>query len=306
MASTRLIVEPPGFTSRPYGLASVIEWRDGASRWQNGVEWQAVCGGADTTYDECLIIGATSGAVTGDPVPFPAPPAKSSSAEVQTFGATPFTVYAQVDCSAVGFYDDSAEYARRIFEQHESRALESVFASGVVAEVANAQYPHLQSNAEVLDAEAGSSVAVLQQAVTTVTGGSGSICVEVALGLLEAQLASCFNGQGIIHASLELIALLDNAYLIERVDGQLLTGAGNIVVAGAGYSGAGPDGVLGANVRWMYATPPVFGYRSEPRVTPPESTLNRSLNSVSAIIERNYVLGYDCCLLGVPVSLICG
>jgi hypothetical protein len=304
VASTRLIVEPPGFTPRPYGLSSVVQWRDGDRHWQAGVEWQTVCGDAGSTYDECVIIGATSGAVTGDPVPFPTPPAKTFTATMETFGATPFTVFAQVDCSAVGFYDDSTEYARQVFTEHESTVLEQIFATGIVAGVANVQYPHLQANAAVEIAEPGNRVVTLQQAVTVVTGGT--VCVEVALGLLEAELARCHPGQGIIHVSIDLIALLDNAYLLERVGDQLLTGAGNIVVPGAGYVGAAPDGTFTAGVRWMYATPPVFGYRSDVRVMPPESTLDRTDNTVMAIIERNYVLGYDCCLVAVPVSLTCG
>jgi hypothetical protein len=304
VASTRLIVEPPGFTPRPYSLSSVVTWRDGDRHWQAGVKWQTVCGDAGSTYDECVIIGATSGAVTGDPVPFPAPPAKTFTATMQTFGATPFTIFAEVDCSAVGFYEDSAEYARQVFVEHESTTLEQIFATGVVAGVANAQYPHLQANAAVLDVEAGASVVTLQQAATVVTGGP--VCIEVALGLLEAELARCHAGQGIIHVPIELIALMDNAYLLERVGGQLLTGAGNVVVPGAGYLGAGPDGTFTAAVRWMYATPPMFGYRSDIRVMPPVSTLDRTDNTVMAIIERNYVLGYDCCLVAVPVSLSCG
>ena len=59
-------------------------------------------------------------------------------------------------------------------------------------------------------------------------------------------------------------------------------------------------------VRWIYATPPVFGYRSDVRTFERETTLDRSVNTVKAVAERNYLLGYDCCLVAVPVSLICG
>jgi hypothetical protein len=55
----------------------------------------------------------------------------------------------------------------------------------------------------------------------------------------------------------------------------------------------------------MYMTPPIFGYRSDVRTFPRVETMDRSVNTVFAIAERNYLLGYDCCLHAVPVALTC-
>ncbi len=304
MSSTRLIVAPPDFALPPYSLASVVDWRTGDNHWKAGVEWEAVCGDSNSTYDECVIIGATSGAVTGVPVPFPEPPAKSASAARQNFGATPFTVYAEVDCSAVGFYDDSTELVKARLERTEFKELEKVFFSGVVAEAASAQFPHLAANAAVTDSEANGNLVTLQQAATVVTGTP--VCIEVALGLLESAFADCYSGVGIVHVPNELIPLLDQAYQLEREGERLYTGNGNIVVAGTGYAGSSPAGVVDPNVRWIYMTPQIFGYRSEIRTLERETTLDRSVNTVKAIAERTYLLGYDCCLVAVPVSLMCG
>jgi len=304
VASTRLIVSGPNFALPPYNLASVVDWRDGDGHWRAGVEWETVCGDADSTYDECVIIGATSGAVTGVPVPFPEPGPKAATATRENFGATPFTVYAEVDCSAVGFYDDSTAWARDRLERTEFKELEKIFFSGTVAGVVDAQFPHLAASAEVTDVEANGNSVTLQQAATIVTGSA--VCVEVALGLLESAFADCYSGAGIVHVPNELIPIMDQAYLLERDDDRLITGNGNVVVAGTGYAGSSPAGVVDPAVRWIYMTPQIFGYRSEIRTFAPETTLDRSVNTVKAIAERTYLLGYDCCLVAVPVSLTCG
>lgn len=304
MASGRLIVDPPDFVLPPYSLMSVVDWRDGDSHWRAGVEWETVCGDSGSTYDECVIVGATSGAVTGSPVPFPEPSPKAATGVRENYGATPFTVFAEVDCSSVGFYENSTEWVKQLFERTEAKELENVFFSGNVDGALSAQYPHLQSNAPVNDTEMNGNLIKLQLAATVVTGAAS--CIEVALGLLESAFADCYSGLGIIHAPNELIPLMDSAFLLEQEDDGLYTTNGNRVVAGTGYSGAAPDGTVVGDVRWLYMTPRIFGYRSEIRTFERETTLDRSVNTVKAIAERTYVLGYDCCLVAVPVSLTCG
>lgn len=305
MASTRLIVsQPGGFELPPYSLTSVVDWRDGDRHWKAGVEWETVCGESGSTYDECVIVGATTGAVTGSPVPFPDPAPKAATATRQNFGATPFTIFAEVDCSSVGFYEDSTAWVEQVFERTEAKELESIFFSGNVDGALLAQFPHLQSNVPITDVEANGNLIKLQLAATVVTGAAS--CIEVALGLLESAFADCYSGRGIIHAPNELIPLMDRAYLLNKVGDRLLTTNGNRVVAGTGYPGSAPDGTVVADVRWLYMTPPIFGYRSEIRTFERETTLDRSVNTVKAIAERTYVLGYDCCLVAVPVSLTCG
>jgi len=303
VSSARMNVSPPDFTLPPFTLESVIEWRDNGDRWKAGVEWEAVCGESDSTYDECVVINAIGGAVTGNPVAFPEPPPKTATGTRQNFGATPFTLYADIECSAVGFYDGSTELARKLFERTEHRELEAVFFSGLVGDAAEAQYPHLASDTAVIDTEDGGTVVRLQLAATIVTGAAS--CIEVAVGLLESAFADCYTGSGILHVPNELIPLMDSAYLLEREGDQLFTTNGSRVVAGSGYPGSAPDGTVVADVRWIYMTPRIFGYRSDITTNARETTLDRSVNTVMAIAERTYVLGYDCCLVAVPVSLTC-
>ena len=52
-------------------------------------------------------------------------------------------------------------------------------------------------------------------------------------------------------------------------------------------------------------TPPIFAYRTNPRVFSRETTLDRTVNTVEAIAERTYLLGFDCCLFGIAVNTEC-
>ena len=63
------------------------------------------------------------------------------------------------------------------------------------------------------------------------------------------------------------------------------------------------DGVETAGVTWMYATGSMFVYRGRPVILPIRDSQDRTDNTVRAIAERTYVLGWDCCHYAVPVSI---
>ena len=130
-----------------------------------------------------------------------------------------------------------------------------------------------------------------------------------ALGELEADLADCYSGQGIIHVPRVALPTLAAWNLVEERDGRLYTTAGNLVVVGGGYTGSGPDGSApAAGTAWIYATGAVFGYRGDVQVTSPRDSIDRSANTMRMIAERTYVLGFECChlaahiVLGVPTE----
>lgn len=297
MTSARLIVAPADFTPTPFGLESVVQWRDGDTHWQAGVEWQTICGDASTTFDECVLNNAVTGTGIAEPEP------KVGNATLQTFGATPFTVVGQVDCSAVGFYEDSTAWAEQVLLRNEMFEVERAFWTGVAGVSNDVVFPHLAADTELVDAEAGASEVTLQLAATVVTGAAS--CISVALGLLEEQFADCYRGSGVIHVPVALLPLLMENWLVTDVGGRLVTRSGNLVAVSGGYTGSSPAGALAVGVRWMYMTPPIFGYRGDVRTFQRVETLDRSVNSVFAIAERNYLLGYDCCLFAVPVALTC-
>lgn len=299
MAGPRLIVNPPAFTPSPYGLLSVAQQvtADGP-HWQNGVTWQASCPSplSRSTYDECI-------AVTGSGEAPPEPAAKTDNVDLAYRGATPFTVYAKFDCSLSGM-EDALKIATNTLAQGESWHVERSFWTGL-ADGRVVVFPHLAADAEVIDAQ---SIELQSSASIVVTGAA--IDVATGLGLLEAALADCYNGVGVIHVPVKLLPTLQAWGLVVAQNGKLRTLNGNLVAAGGGYPGTSPSGVApAAGEAWMYATGAVFMYRGDVQIPSDKvSSINRANNTREMIAERTYVLGWDCCHhavlvdLGVPIT----
>jgi hypothetical protein len=288
VAGARQIVDPPAFTSLPYGLWDAVQSRTADNpHWQQGVTWIERCPAGGTTYDECL-------SVTGTGAP-PEPGAKTSNVDQTYRGATPITVYTDFVCNQVGL-GDAATVAADALARVEQQQLETAFWTGTSGGQA-VVFPHLAANAEVLDVQD----IVLQSAATTVVTG---VDVVRGLGELEQDLADCYTGQGIIHVPRSALATVTAQNLLDERDGRLYTKAGNLVVVGGGYTGTGPDGSApAAGTVWIYATGALFGYRGEVQVTSPRDSIDRSANTLSMIAERTYVIGFECCLLAAHITL---
>lgn len=297
----RLVVDPPVFTPSPYGLLTAVDLRPSTDpHWQMGVQWTDTCGGAGVTLDACT---TSAPAITGSG----SIPAKAATTTRSQWGATPFTVYAEVDCSPVDFYERREDVMRQALNRFENFQVERTFWTGLAPErnnsggQANGVLPHLAANSAVIETSLTGFQTTLQLAATVPTGVA--LNVVDALGALEAALASCLDGTGIIHVPQALAPTL--ALLLTRQGNRLVTPNGNTVAIGAGYPGTSPAGANPAlGTAWMYATGPVFMYRGEPniRLMDGAAPLNRSIDTVKAIIERTYLLGYDCCLIAQLVN----
>lgn len=295
----RLIVAPPTFTASPYGLLAAADIRpSGDDHWQMGVTWTDICGGAGTTVADC---DTSAPIITGSGMI----PVKQATTVRTTWGATPFTVYVEVDCSPVDFYENRDTVMQAALDRYESYQVERTFWTGIALDrnntggFANAVLPHLAANSAVNETQMG-RVTQLQLAATVVTGSA--LNVADALGALEGALATCLNGTGFIHVPQALAPTL--ALITRQQGGRLITPNGNTLVIGSGYPGTAPAGTSPAlGTSWMYATGPVFGYRSNAQIyAAPNQSLDRSTNTMKAIIERTYVLGYDCCLFAQLVN----
>lgn len=296
MANGRVNVGPPAKSALGYGLDSVAEIRPASSedgRWKAGVTWENICPDANTTYDLCVTNLAVSGTGAGTP------PAKAETADRSFWSATPFTVLSEIDCSAPGFWEQADENVRRNMDQASAYEVERVFWTGSVAG-APVAFPHLVANAARV--EVGRPSITLQQAAAPVVTGGPFDPVE-ALGLLEAALGTCVKGVATIHMPVQLLPSFVTNHLVEMIGGVMYTKAGNKIAISAAYTGESPAGVLTAGTAWMYGTGPVFMYKSvSTAVGTREQSLDRSVDTLKRIYERTYLIGYDCCLFGVPVT----
>lgn len=294
MPRPRLNVNAPTFTPIPYGLLSALgtEIRSpgGADgrHWQMGVQWESLCASATTTFDPCISVTGSAGLEVG-----PAP-VKAETTEYVRYGATPFTVYAEIDCSAPGFWDRANDDINNVFTQSEQWQVERAFWTGV-AGGQTVVYPHLAEDAEVVE-----SGVVLQTAATIVTGGTYDV-VE-GMGRLQGALADCYDGIGVIHVPRSLEPALTDAGLIVREGPRYRTTQGHTVVLGGGYTGSSPAGVSSGESAYIYATGAMFIYRGSAQTITGE-LFNRETNLAKAMIERTYVIGWECCHLAINISL---
>src|SRR5262245_41209948 len=163
-------------------------------------------------------------------------------------------------------------------------------------------YRPLAAASQIVD----ESTIILQTAAQMVSGNAVYDIVE-GLGRLEGQLAACYDGQGVIHVPVALASTLIAWNLVEPRNGQMVTTTvGNIVIFGGGYTGTAPSAPLDpspATTQWIYATGAMFIYRSTATVFPIRDSFDRAENTVKAIAERTYVLGWDCCHYAVQVSM---
>lgn len=287
MAARQLVELPAAFTPLPYGLWDTIQHpAPGSAHWQQGITWIERCPTGDTTYDECL-------AVTGTGAP-PEPPAKTANVDQAFRGATPFTVYAEFECSPVGI-PEAESIASDALDRVEQQRVEAAFWTGA-AGGQQVVFPHLAANTEVVDGDI-----VLQPVATTAVTGTD---VAHTLGVLEQELTDCYAGQGLIHVPRTALPTLVAWNLIREVDGLLYTPGGNLVVVGGGYTGTGPDGTTpAAGTTWIYATGAAWGYRSDVYVSRLRDSLDRSSNTIRMLAERTYVIGFECCLLAAHIVL---
>lgn len=290
----RIQVAAPSFTPLPYGLLSSL-WDQVRNpddpHWTSGVTWESTCAQGGTTYDECWAVTGTGGAA-------PAPGSKASTTSITRRGALPFTVYAEIDCSAPGFWDRAQDFVTEALTQSEQWQVENAIWTGQ-AGGQSVVWPRLAANASFVEPASGITLGL---GATVVSGNSAPMDLVEGWGLLEQALADCYDGVGVLHVPRNLLAQAKHSNLIEDEGGRYRSAGGNLVVFGAGYRGTSPSGTATSGQTWIYATGAMFVYRGRPQVIPVTESLNRSNNTVKALAERTYLVGWDCCQLGVNIS----
>ncbi len=306
MAGVRQLIDGPQFTPLPNFLWDAAQHPSPAglgAHWQQGVTWQERCGGAGTVYDACLAVTGSGGT--------PAAQGSLAANVTQTNrGATAFTVYAEFDCSPVGQGLTQADLDNKAVEalaKMEAFQVTRAFWTGTAGYTGSppgtAQstvYPHLAEDTVLDDAQ---GIRLQTAASPLVTGGEDP---AVALGQVEAALAQCYGGQGVIHIPYLALPTFTSRMLMmpESANGPIRTLAGNLVVPGVGYTGSSPAGAApAAGTAWIYATGAVFGYRSEVFAQQFTETFDRSENTVKSLASRTYLFGFECCHIGALVNL---
>jgi hypothetical protein len=287
----------PGFTPLKFGLLSAAQVVDDPNpHWQGGVKMNPdPCGPDSSVVVHCVAGGPATGiaktpTVTGTPMT----------------AAEPFSVYAFTDCAPVGWGDQLTELTartQRALDRGEGRAVERAFWTGQ-ATVGGTVLPHLAEDTAVMANADGALTVELQSAATVVSGVA--VGVLEAMGLLEGALAACYGGEGVIHVPAQAVPYLAHHNLANAQGPQLRTLAGHKVAAYSSNSKEGPTGsAAGAGRAWFYATGAVVARRSpaKPLGVSPGDFVGKADNDTVYIVERTYVIDWDCCHLAVEVLL---
>jgi hypothetical protein len=293
VALGRRYVAAPPFAPHRFGLFSVVDQPTNPdSHWRGGVETQPnPCDAADTTVDSC---------------PTGISPHKNPTANgFPTWGANPFTVFAEVPCSPAGLTDPGiAERTVSALRFGEERAVERVVWTGitVAAGTGSPVYPHLASAVDVFDAALG-NIQIQAAAQVAVTGTPN---VTRALGALEGAFLNCYGGEGVLHIPAEALApLVERMQIVADGPNRYRTWNGLRVAVYASNNREGPTGVAPASGRaWFYATGAISMRRSDiQEASSVQESLDRSNNTYVYIAERTYVLNWDCCSFAVQTDL---
>lgn len=256
-------VDPPARESLPFGLFSVLSFRDG-DRWESGVQFES------GTCEPVDLIGP----VQCDPEQTQGIPKNLVSNAGEVGQALPFTVNGHYSCSIAS---TSAEEMNRLAREHltskEEAGAERALWTGAVGNTPSLANPD-----------------------AVVLGGGSAASLTEGIGLLEQFVAENYGSIGVIHVTrATALALVSKSLAIVR-DNRLFTALGTPIVAGSGYPGTGPDGAAPASGAWAYASPALLGYRSEIFSATENGLAYDTLNNdATALAERTYLLGFDPC-----------
>ena len=285
VVNPRALVPPPPHVPAPFGLFSVLTFRslvgaDGAPiRIQNGVEWESA------SCEVGQFLQAEHCPPNGSLVRPRYPRSAGGIGE-----ASSFTVYGSFKCSPVGF-DPAAAQAKATENLliKEEFQVSKHFGYGSTDNVPNLR-------ADAIDLIPGATVAPAH-----------------ALGALEQNTANKYGSVGTLYMMVDMASRMLANQMLHTVGKRLLTGLGTPVVAGPLVFGGAPasDATGTRPDSWIYASPALFGYRSEIFTDIKSVDLfDHGTNEMQAVADRTYVIGYDPCpgavaAVHVDVDVLC-
>lgn len=216
---------------------------------------------------------------------------KTLTSGIDTIVGDPFIVYSAVQCDTVGLVNWGPDRVKRfLYDQlvaGEQATVERIFSTETLG-----QSPGLPNG--------GAAVNL----------GSASGGIVRAVAMLEEWLYARYGMPGVIHVPMIAASYVSGAHLVYKDGpdeyGICKTDVGTVVSFG-NYAGTGPTGqVAAAGHTWLYITGQVAVWRtpdSELFVPDMGQVINRTTNVLTTVMEREYVVTYDCYSAAVEVTL---
>lgn len=212
---------------------------------------------------------------------------KSITNGVDTLTADPFVVYSAIRCDTVGLVNWGQETVNRyLYEQlvaGEQGTVERSFSNSTFG-----VNPGLGGNANVVNL--GTAQGIVR-----------------ATGMLESWLYAQYGLPGVIHSPMLAAPYFTGSHVVEKGGDGIWRTDTLTKVSFGNYAGTGPTGQAAtAGTTWLYITGQVAIWRT------PDSQLfyptmgqviNRSTNVLTIVMEREYVISFDCYVAAVQVTL---
>lgn len=273
MPIPKAVIAGPDWAPLPYGLFSTFTFRDaGDGRWETGGTFET---------EACSPIGGVPAWTPYDPGedpedPAPNPNVKDLTREDGEHGeAVAFTVYGhkRIDVVSTSFAEAQVQAQARLLRGEEKRVEQALWTGDL-------------GNSPSL---AGPGATPAKPLGTTATAPAQAVAV------LEDWLADVVGSLGVLHMSRWAASHLLEKGIAEVRNGRLYTLMGTPIAAGSGYPGTGEGvSVSGYAQQWIFATPTIFGYRSEV-FGPDAPVFDPKVNDTIALAERTYLLAMDTC-----------
>lgn len=229
---------------------------------QGGLEYEhAMCGPGFCYEIECIGDQAT----------------KPAGTPTEHVVATPFIAAAKITCGSVGHTeDDWHRLGVQKLKSTEQSTVERAFSASACG-----ASPGLANNPDI---------------VQMAFDGSDSATIVVS-HLEEAMYATGYGVPAVIHASIPVGNALKSEHLIHWDGTRWRTPVGSIVSIGDYANQSPAGGVPGPGAFWIYITGQTTVWRtpdSDLFVAPIEGTFNRTTNQVDVLVEREYVVSFEC------------
>lgn len=198
--------------------------------------------------------------------------------------AVPFVVKSDFTCAPTDI-DRMEALARQKFFSVEQSLVEQIFSEGLFA-----QAPSLANNPAVVDLSA----------VVPATAGFNVISALEDWIYCTQQ----YGPRAVLHMPTAVGNYLKSEHLIEFDGFRWRTPHGTTVSFGC-YAGTDPDGATPADgTFWVYVTGQTVVWRAGDFEQPPvEGSLNRTTNQWTGLVEREYVVAFECGVAAAPITL---
>ena len=241
-----------------------VHMRSGGLWWQ-----EAMCGGGSGYEINCIDALADK---------------DFAESGTGTVTGVPFVVKSNFKCAPTEISRMEA-LARQKFFSVEQSLVEQIFSEGLFA-----QAPSLSNNPDVVDLSAAVPADVPENVISVLE--DWIYCTQQ------------YGPRAVLHVPIPVFNRMKLDFLIEFDGSRWRTGLGTVVSAGC-YSALDPDGAApAAGTFWVYITGQTVVWRAGDFEQPPvEGSLNRTTNEWTGLVEREYVVAFECGIAAAPVTL---